>query len=250
MSNGEVIVILCRQKINHQFKSIGKEMSPFLIFAIVLTIGYVLYYAAIITMDLNAKPKSGASAEENIVVGDSTDDQDEYKPKAVVKNPETGGFNFLDEGQALEPEVPEESNEEQPLPNEEDSALPPQQEEIISEGGEGTTDEHEDSSEDDDEELPVLRYSEQQAKDEEEVPEPFDESKVFDPELMQPKFGVSAIVEPEVSVKVSQHIERVNSSNGSIETKGNLVPSFDLAEVIRKKKENCNIDFKDEISKY
>ena len=236
MSNGEVIVILCRQKINHQFKSIGKEMSPFLIFAIVLTIGYVLYYAAIITMDLNAKPKSGASAEENIVVGDSTDDQDEYKPKAVVENPETGGFNFLDEGQALEPEVPEESNEEQPLPNEEDSALPPQQEEII--------------SEDDDEELPVLRYSEQQAKDEEEVPEPFDESKVFDPELMQPKFGVSAIVEPEVSVKVSQHIERVNSSNGSIETKGNLVPSFDLAEVIRKKKENCNIDFKDEISKY
>lgn len=46
MGNGEVIVILCRQKINHQFKSIGKEMSPFLIFAIVLTIGYVLYYAA------------------------------------------------------------------------------------------------------------------------------------------------------------------------------------------------------------
>lgn len=117
MGNGEVIVILCRQKINHQFKSIGKEMSPFLIFAIVLTIGYVLYYAAIITMDLNAKPKFGASAEENIVVGDSTDDQDEYKPKAVVENPETGGFNFLDEGQALEPEVPEETNEEQPLPN-------------------------------------------------------------------------------------------------------------------------------------
>ena len=192
MGNDEVIVILCRQKINHQFKSIGKEMSPFLIFAIVLTIGYVLYYAAIITMDLNAKPKFGASAEENIVVGDSTDDQDEYKPKAVVENPETGGFNFLDEGQALEPEVPSEEKQE----------------------------------------------------------ELFDESKAFDPELMQPKFGVSAIVEPEVSVKVSQHIERVNSSNGSIETKGNLVPSFDLAEVIRKKKENCNIDFKDEISKY
>ena len=31
-------------------------MSPFLIFAIVLTIGYVLYYAAIITMDMNANP--------------------------------------------------------------------------------------------------------------------------------------------------------------------------------------------------
>ena len=250
MSNGEVIVILCRQKINHQFKSIGKEMSPFLIFAIVLTIGYVLYYAAIITMDLNAKPKSGASAEENIVIGDSTDDQDEYKPKAVVENPETGGFNFLEEGHSLEPEVSEEAIDEQPLSNEADAALPPQQEEIISEGGETSANEPEESSEDEEDEFPVLKYSEQGIEGEEKVTEPFDESKAFDPELMQPKFGVSAIVEPEVSMKVAQHIDKVNSSNKSIETKGNLVPSFDLADIIRKKKENCNIDFKDEISKY
>lgn len=225
-------------------------MSPFLIFAIVLTIGYVLYYAAIITMDMNAKPKSGASAEENIVVGDSTDDQDEYKPKAVVENPETGGFNFLEEGHALEPEISEEIGEEQPLSNEEDSVLPPQQEEITSEGGEAPANEPEESSEEEEDELPVLKYSEERIKDEEKVPEPFDESKAFDPELMQPKFGVSAIVEPEVSVKVAQHIDKVNTSNKSIETKGNLVPSFDLADIIRKKKENCNIDFKDEISKY
>lgn len=250
MSNGKVSVILCRQKINHQFKSIGKEMSPFLIFAIVLTIGYVLYYAAIITMDLNAKPKSGVSAEENIVVGDSTDDQDEYKPKAVVENPETGGFNFLEEGHSLEPETPEETADEQPSPNEEDADLLSQQDEIKSEDSETSASEHEESPEHEDEDLPVLKYSEQQGENTEKEQEPFDESKAFDPELMQPKFGVSAIVEPEVSAKVAQHIDKVNSSNGSIETKGNLVPSFDLAEVIRKKKENCNIDFKDEISKY
>ena len=95
-----------------------------------------------------------------------------------------------------------------------------------------------------------MKYSEQGIEGEEKVTEPFDESKAFDPELMQPKFGVSAIVEPEVSMKVAQHIDKVNSSNKSIETKGNLVPSFDLADIIRKKKENCNIDFKDEISKY
>lgn len=225
-------------------------MSPFLIFAIVLTIGYVLYYAAIITMDLNAKPKSGVSAEENIIVGDSTDDQDEYKPKAVVENPETGGFNFLEEGLALEPEVPEETADEPSSTNEEDATLPSQQEEIISEDSEASVSEHEESPEDDDEELPVLSYSEHQGEGEEKKQEPFDESKAFDPELMQPKFGVSAIVEPEVSEKVALHIDKVSSSNGSIETKGNLVPSFDLAEVIRKKKENCNIDFKDEISKY
>lgn len=250
MSNDKVDVILCRQKIIHQFKSIGKEMSPFLIFAIVLTIGYVLYYAAIITMDLNAKPKSGVSAEENIVVGDSTDDQDEYKPKAVVENPETGGFNFLEEGHGLEPETPEEAIDEQPLPKE-DVDLSPQQEDVMSEGDNETpVNEQDDSSDDEDEELPFLKYEEQHGKDEGEKTEPFDESKAFDPELMQPKFGVSTIVEPEVSEKVAQHIDKVNSSNRSIETKGNLVSSFDLAEVIRKKKENCNIDFKDEISKY
>ncbi len=250
MGNGKVIVILCRQKINHQFKSNGKEMSPFLIFAIVLTIGYVLYYAAIITMDMNAKPKSGASTEENIVVGDSTDDQDEYKPKAVVENPETGGFNFLEEGHAFEPEISEEIGEEQPISNEADSVLPPQQEEITSEGGETSVNEPDESSEEEEDELPVLKYSEERIKDEEKVPEPFDESKAFDPKLMQPKFGVSAIVEPKVSEKVAKHIDNVNSSNKSIETKGNLVPSFDLADIIRKKKENCNINFKDEISKY
>lgn len=226
-------------------------MSPFLIFAIVLTIGYVLYYAAVVTMDLHTKPKAGASAEENIVVGDNTDDQDEYKPKAVVENPETGGFKFLDEGLVLEVGTPEEANGEQPLPEAEDSDLPPQQEDVLSEGGdEAPEDEHEEPVEDEDEELPILDYAEQQDKGEEKKAEPFDESKAFDPELVQPKFGVSAIVEPEVSGKMAQHIDKVNSSNGSIETKGNLVPSFNLAEIIRKKKGNSNIDFKDEISKY
>lgn len=226
-------------------------MSPFLIFAIVLTIGYVLYYAAVITMDLHTKPKAGVSAEENIVVGDNTDDQDEYKPKAVVENPETGGFNFLEEGLVLEAEAPDEASGEQPTPDEEDASLPPQQEETISEGGDETPeDEHEEPAEDEDEELPVLDYSEQQDKGNEKEAEPFDESEAFDPELMQPKFGVSAIVEPEASEKMAQHIDKVNSSNGSIETKGNLVPSFNLAEIIRKKKGNSNIDFKDEISKY
>ena len=226
-------------------------MSPFLIFAIVLTIGYVLYYAAVVTMDLHTKPKAGASAEENIVVGDNTDDQDEYKPKAVVENPETGGFKFLDEGLVLEVGTPEEANGEQPLPEAEDSDLPPQQEDVLSEGGdEAPEDEHEEPVEDEDEELPFLDYAEQQDKGEEKKAEPFDESKAFDPELVQPKFGVSAIVEPEVSGKMAQHIDKVNSSNGSIETKGNLVPSFNLAEIIRKKKGNSNIDFKDEISKY
>ena len=41
-------------------------MSPFIIFVIVLTIAYVLYYATIITMDLNAKSKKEGEHEETI----------------------------------------------------------------------------------------------------------------------------------------------------------------------------------------
>lgn len=52
-------------------------MSPFLIFFIVVTIGYVLYYAAIITMDMNAKPKDAVTQGETMEAPDgmqTTDD--------------------------------------------------------------------------------------------------------------------------------------------------------------------------------
>lgn len=48
-------------------------MSPFIIFAIVLTIAYVLYYATIITMDLNAKSKKEGEHEETISASDTKD---------------------------------------------------------------------------------------------------------------------------------------------------------------------------------
>ena len=41
-------------------------MSAFAIFFIVVTIGYILYYAAIITIDMHAKPKGEASSTEDI----------------------------------------------------------------------------------------------------------------------------------------------------------------------------------------
>lgn len=45
-------------------------MSPFLIFFIVVTLGYVLYYAAIITMDMNAKPKDAVTQGETMEAPD------------------------------------------------------------------------------------------------------------------------------------------------------------------------------------
>ena len=44
-------------------------MSTFWTFAIILTVGYILYYAAMITIDITAKPKSSTSDEEVIETG-------------------------------------------------------------------------------------------------------------------------------------------------------------------------------------
>lgn len=52
-------------------------MSPFLIFFIVVTIGYVLYYAAIITMDMNAKPKDAVTQGETMEAPDGMQTTDE-----------------------------------------------------------------------------------------------------------------------------------------------------------------------------
>lgn len=70
-------------------------MSPFIIFAIVLTIAYVLYYATIITMDLNAKSKKEGEHEETISASD-TKDAEEYATQTVLEDTKTGGFSFLE----------------------------------------------------------------------------------------------------------------------------------------------------------
>ena len=71
-------------------------MSPFIIFAIVLTIAYVLYYATIITMDLNAKSKKEGEHEETISASDTKDAEEEYAPQTVLEDTKTGGFSFLE----------------------------------------------------------------------------------------------------------------------------------------------------------
>ena len=50
-------------------------MTPFAIFAFVLTFGYVIYFAIMITLDLTAKPADGQKNEqEDIDVGDLNDE--------------------------------------------------------------------------------------------------------------------------------------------------------------------------------
>lgn len=71
-------------------------MSPFIIFAIVLTIAYVLYYATIITMDLNAKSKKEGELEETISAVDGKEIDEEYAPQTVVEK--CGNRRFLFHG--------------------------------------------------------------------------------------------------------------------------------------------------------
>ena len=66
-------------------------MSPFLIFAIVLTVAYIIYYAVMITRDLYGKKDEENKHEEVFDVGD----MDELE-EAVVVSEKGNGFSVAD----------------------------------------------------------------------------------------------------------------------------------------------------------
>lgn len=73
-------------------------MSPFTIFAIVVTVGCLIYYGAIIFIDLNSKSKKAEEQGDNIPVWEGLPQQQEesFTPMAVVENA-NGGFDFYDQ---------------------------------------------------------------------------------------------------------------------------------------------------------
>lgn len=64
-------------------------MSPFVIFAISLTIAYVIYYAVMITRDLYGKKEENKSNEEVFDVSSITEEE-----AAVAVNESNGGFSI------------------------------------------------------------------------------------------------------------------------------------------------------------
>ena len=64
-------------------------MSPFVIFAISLTIAYVIYYAVMITRDLYGKKEENKSNEEVFDVSNITEEE-----AAVAVNENNGGFSI------------------------------------------------------------------------------------------------------------------------------------------------------------
>ena len=66
-------------------------MSPFVIFAISLTIAYVIYYAVMITRDLYGKKEEAKSNEEVFDISNMTEED-----AAVAVNESDGGFSVAD----------------------------------------------------------------------------------------------------------------------------------------------------------
>ena len=104
-------------------------MSPFIIYAIVLSIAYILYYATRFTMDMHAKPKGVESQTETISVDNGHETHETaFMPKTVTEDPFTGDFNIAGASEPERPagEVPEETTanntEEDNEGNEEDKS--------------------------------------------------------------------------------------------------------------------------------
>ena len=252
-------------------------MSAFVIFVIVLTLGYILYYAALITIDMTAKQKSEAVMEETINADgySDTDADDDVVPRNVIENAETGGFSFSPSVPVIEePAEIDEADEEEPLSAQTEdvdgNTVEDAAEEDTAEASEEPSDvpaeeEQETDEQVSEEEAPVEEPSEQPTEEEpvsgieyyQEKPEDdtdkndFDVNDAFDPDLMTPKYGVTELVEPPVSDEAQEKANMVNASLLSIASKGNQMDSFDLTRVIREQRaEQLNIETHDEVTNY
>lgn len=241
-------------------------MSPFIIFAIVLTLGYVIYYGAMVATDLAAQSKRQGDETETIDTGTDEDDF-VHTAKSVYEDPDNGGFGFttdvpeepaqvIQEAEEEPEEVPEPTNEtvEEETPAEE--AEEPQSEEPAEETSDEPTDtdesevqeDPEPEVEEDDDGLVTVEYTEQQEEKKEEL---FDVNQAFDPSLTQPKFGVSQVIEPSASPETEQKANEVNNALESIERLGNQHKPLVLANLLKNKElsEQHNIDTRDEVTK-
>ena len=227
-------------------------MSPFIIFAIVLTIAYVLYYATIITMDLNAKSKNEGEHEETISASDTKDAEEEYAPQTVLEDTKTGGFSYLESTENNEnfiEEVIEAINT--PTTADDDPHLDIAEISVNTDGDnrQGTEDvepseEHQDNVDDKGSINTASAFSE--VPPEEKKDEVFDESKAFNQDIAQPQYAVSSIIGNEKDAALTQRIEEVNQRLMDCPTERGLRNPIQLASEMRENRENSNIDLKDE----
>lgn len=66
-------------------------MTPFVIFAFVLTFGYFVYFAVMITLDLHAKPADGQKNEEEDIDVEGMKDEGVEAPKVINESSDLDG---------------------------------------------------------------------------------------------------------------------------------------------------------------
>lgn len=244
-------------------------MSPFIIFAIILTLAYLLYYVTNILVDIKAKPKQNEEEGQSIAVGDAQEDKDDFTPpKAVVENTMTGGFEFVNPENKIE-EAPAEAVEptQSPMEHEEENCRPettepseasqPQsnekQSESVTEDPNEAVQEPEDVSEPEveEEEVPgVTKVDFSDAPQAEEPSEPFDETDAFDPDLALPQYGVTAVVGEKKDTEAGRIVSTVNDKLISAPYRiGCLMTETELKEDVQKNS-NTNIEHTDEATHY
>lgn len=242
-------------------------MTGFIIFAIVLTLAYVLYFAAMITTDLAAMKKAAETEEENIDIGTGSEEVDEFATQNVVEDPSTGGFNFVTP-QQKEAEASEEIAEAEEEVNDNDAlryanddsseseaehtSETQEQEPVYNEEPEedlGETEPDDEPVEEESGGFEVHDFSEQ----EEEQPEQksFKEDDAFDPSLRQKKYDVKNLYEPTASPEVQGHADTVNAAMEPVTTKSVCLTSSGLLSAVRNHTaDRYNIDYNHVQSKF
>ena len=242
-------------------------MTGFIIFAIVLTLAYVLYFAAMITTDLAAMKKAAETEEENIDIGTGSEEVDEFATQNVVEDPSTGGFNFVTP-QQKEAEASEEIAEAEEEVNDNDAlryanddsseseaehtSETQEQEPVYNEEPEedlGVTEPDDEPVEEESGGFEVHDFSEQ----EEEQPEQksFKEDDAFDPSLRQKKYDVKNLYEPTASPEVQGHADTVNAAMEPVTTKSVCLTSSGLLSAVRNHTaDRYNIDYNHVQSKF
>ena len=257
-------------------------MSPFSIYAIVLTIALILYYITLITMDLNAKNKKDNKNELTIASGDDTEEDDEeYTPQSVVET-SSGSFSFV-------------NNTEDPKENEEIQEAPEEITYQKESGKDELKEEHKDS-ENQDSESEVQNQEEDKATDQQETTQPqesdidseakdaeksseeesanseeensmfqaedissvfgketprndLSNSELFDENLRTTKYTVNKTFAPKPSKNVTEILDTINNSIENVQLFQNaLMTPEELTKMGRENKENCNIERHDEIT--
>ena len=221
-------------------------MIPFVIYVIVLTLAYLLYYVGVIAMDLKAQSKKETLAEETIPTELQAEDNDEeYAPRTVIEDG-SGGFRF---------ELPEKNEEEEIEYDPDDNiASEPETDNIVEQYEEpATNEEHpepelEPEPEDEYENITTSVFSEEEPEQSREE-EQFDANSAFDPDLALKPFGITAIIEPQTDPVVEQRINKINSRLVDITPKENLFPTAEFSATIIKNT-NQNIERYDEYNRF